>query len=99
MTKVWERRSYAFPPHHTPTHCRKQRTCTLQLLLRASVKAEFLHRTVVIEDPLKVEYPHITVAVGRPFESTVLIHYSCFDGPLNAGYLLLICFGGYYMSG
>jgi len=75
MKTVWERRSYAFPPHHTPTHCRKQSTCTLQLLLGASLKAEFLHSTVVLVDPLKVEYLHITVAVECPFESTVLIPY------------------------
>jgi len=61
-----------------PTHCSccwgpvwKQGGYTLQLLWV----------------PLKARYLHITIAVGGPCESKVLIHYSCWCALLKAEYL------------
>jgi len=34
--------------------------------------------------PLKAEYLHIMVVAGDPFESRVLVHYSCCGGLLKA---------------
>ena len=52
----------------------KQSTYTLQLLLGAPLKAEYLHITVVVGAPLKARYLHITIAVRDPFESKVFTH-------------------------
>jgi len=60
----------------------KQSTYILPLLLRALLRAEYLHIAVAVEGPLKPENLHIAVAVGRPFESRVPACYSCCRGLL-----------------
>jgi len=42
----------------------KQSTFTLQFLLEALLKAEYLHITVAVAIPLKARYLHITGAIG-----------------------------------
>jgi len=52
-------------------------TCALLLLLKALLKAEYLHMTFAVGGPSKAEYLRITVTVWGPFESIALTHCSC----------------------
>jgi len=60
----------------------KHSTCTLQLLLGATLKERYLHITVAVGGPFRARYLHNTIAVGGPFESIVLAYYSCCWWPL-----------------
>jgi len=71
----------------------KEGAPTLQLLLRAPLKAEYLHITVSFGAPMKVEYLHIAVAVGGPLESNIPAHYSLLWGSFESRVLTydLLC--------
>jgi len=49
----------------------KQITFKLQLLLRAPVKAKYLHITVSLGGPLKAEHLHITLSFRGPFNKVL----------------------------
>jgi len=52
----------------------------------------------MLGSPLKVEYLHIAVEVGIPFESRLLTHYKCCWGPLSKQSTYFCSNSVYYMS-
>ena len=60
-----------------------QGTYTLQLLLEAPLKARYYYIIIAVGSLLESKEFYITVAVGGPFESTVLTYYNCCLGPLS----------------